>query len=267
MSIKKAAIQHQEGREKTQQEELSRKIALIATAVEDLEATLKYNKQLTPQGRTKIELKIKALEKKKQRLETLQQKAQAPQEFLDGKTLKVAGKNNQDRGKSSLVVVSDQVLNPSLPPQKELEGTPQESNLNKGFTPYEQPDSKVLSMSESSEEKEWAKNHKPKSKAKPVSNEQYFQTLVGFCRTHLQIEASEKQFQTEMRTFLNREVVPELKAAPIRDDTHVIFLVLGQGTGKSTSAYFEWAQDGKRHTKTMGIARYLKQTNITDIHK
>lgn len=266
MSIKKAAIQHREEREKEQRDDLSRKIDVIDVTIEDLEAALKHNKQLTPQGRTAIELKIETFKKKKHRLETKLEKAQTQSVSYDDPR-KRAGNHKQRTAKSNLVVISDQTAKTAPIFKIELEQKPQERNLDAEKPRNDQPSDKGLGVSESDKNKEWAKELRPKPKGKPVSNEQHFQTLVGFCRTHLEIEASEKQFQTEMREFLNREVVPELKTNPIREGTHIIFVILGQETGKSTSAYFEWTQDGKRHTKTMGIARYLKQKNITDIHR
>lgn len=264
MSIKKAAIQHREEREKEQLDDLSRKIDVIDVTIEELEAALKHNKQLTPQGRTAIELKIETFKKKKHRLETKLEKARTQLVSYDDPR-KGTGNHKRRTAKSNLVIIPDLTTKTAPIAKIELEQRPQERNLDAEKLHNDQPNDKGLGVSESDKNKEWAKELKPKPKAKLISNEQYFQTLVGFCRTHLEIEASEKQLQTEMRNFLNREVVPELEVKPIRDNTHIIFVILGQGTGKSTSAYFEWTQDGKRHTKTMGIARYLRQRNITNI--
>lgn len=263
MSIKKAAIQHREEREKEQLDDLSRKIDVIDVTIEDLEAALKHNKQLTPQGRTAIELKIETFKKKKDRLKTKLEKAQTQSVSYDDPR-KRAGNHKQRIAKSSLVVISDQTAKTAPIPKIELEQKPQERNLDAEKPRNDQPSDKGLGVSESDKNKEWAKELKPKPKAKPVSNEQYFQTLVGFCRTHLEIEASEKQFQTEMREFLN--ALPELADKKIREDTHITFIIASpKTTGYSTSARFEWVQDGKRHTKTLGIAKYLNQTNTTDI--
>lgn len=153
MSIKKAAIQHREEREKEQLDDLSRKIDVIDVTIEDLEAALKHNKQLTPQGRTAIELKIETFKKKKDRLKTKLEKAQTQSVSYDDPR-KRAGNHKQRIAKSNLVVISDQTATAEPIFKIELEQKPQERNLGEEKPRNDQPSDKGLGVSESDKNKD-----------------------------------------------------------------------------------------------------------------
>lgn len=123
---------------------------------------------------------------------------------------------------------------------------------------------KLAAVSEQKEDPKWLKKVAQKQHPQGRTVDQRSEMLVEFCREHLQMEEKAKAFQTKLRDFLNSEL-PELKDKPIREETWINFSILGSETGKSTSAYFYWTQDGVADTKTMGIARYLNKTRTTDI--